>query len=1045
MAQLAFGAIGAAAGFFVGGPVGASIGWSIGAAAGGALFPPKGPHSEGPRITDLRSQVSTYGAPIPIPYGTMAYPGCTIWAADLIEQRIDTEVGGKGGPTATQTDYSYFANFAQSICEGPVVSLLRIWVNGKCFYDVRDESNVEAIVASQNFAQYFTFYNGASDQEPDPTMEAALGVGNVPGYRFRSIIVFNMVPLALFGNFPIGALNIQYEVAHVGEEVTGLRELAAADPVQALGIFPVNATSGVIRNQTLAGTYIYDFDGNFIAAESPTDEESGWPLMVDATAPGSIHVVVRLHDGSIVWADEINNLISLGITRCYAEAGGIDGAVYDLIPFLDPADCFQGIIPCADLRHVMVFTGATSGNADTYYLFRWDGAPVGWTQIQTGAAPDEVAFGAIGSASQGYEVGGILESNLRWIWGVSGIGADALVAIWYVEDDGDIVFVEQLVSNVTGSISHENAICWADGGLCWATFGDGYFYRLFTRNPGNSGDAEDLADIVEDLCLRVGLESYDIDVTDLIGVEVDGFAVSGITASRAAIQHLQRAYWFDAAEIDGQLTFIRRGGASVAEIPSDDLGANDGRSDSSELVQSERTEEDQIPTLVNVAYQAAAADYQPGVQTAQKDATVGDHPTNIELPLSLTDLKAKEIADVLLYDEWMRRNARRFRTTREYAYLTPTDVVTVEDDEATYTVRIEEVRASHGLLEFGCVDEDSAVYEPNSEAGSVEVPNPLTLVGATQLVLLDIPILLTPDEGPGLYAAARGYTGSSWPGARLYMSIDGGGNYSSVGAFSQEAVIGSCVEPLGDWTGGNYIDSINKLRVVLKSGASLQSATVEQLLTGANICAVGSEADGWELVQFKTAELISGTTWEISGLLRGRLGTEWRMDSHDDGESFVLLEQGKIIRVGADLASMGVSRIYKAVTNGALLPFTSGKSFTNAMVCLECYSPVNANATGFGGDIVITWDRRGRLDNGWLDNIDVPLSEATEAYEIDILSDDSPPAVLRTLTSTTDSVTYTAAQQVTDFGSPVPSQILVRIYQMSASVGRGYPLEATLS
>ncbi|EDX78910.1 hypothetical protein BBAL3_67 [Brevundimonas sp. BAL3] len=51
--------------------------------------------------------------------------------------------------------------------------------------------------------------------------------------------------------------------------------------------------------------------------------------------------------------------------------------------------------------------------------------------------------------------------------------------------------------------------------------------------------------------------------------------------------------------------------------------------------------------------------------------------------------------------------------------------------------------------------------------------------------------------------------------------------------------------------------------------------------------------------------------------------------------------------------------------------------------------------------------------------------------------------VVRTLSVTTPTAIYTAAQQTADFGAPQAS-IAVRIYQMSATVGRGRAALATL-
>ena len=69
----------------------------------------------------------------------------------------------------------------------------------------------------------------------------------------------------------------------------------------------------------------------------------------------------------------------------------------------------------------------------------------------------------------------------------------------------------------------------------------------------------------------------------------------------------------------------------------------------------------------------------------------------------------------------------------------------------------------------------------------------------------------------------------------------------------------------------------------------------------------------------------------------------------------------------------------------------------------------------------------------------MPLGEAEERYEVDILDGAT---VKRTLTATTPAATYTAAQQTADFGAPQPS-VSLRIYQLSATRGRGTPREAT--
>ncbi len=89
--------------------------------------------------------------------------------------------------------------------------------------------------------------------------------------------------------------------------------------------------------------------------------------------------------------------------------------------------------------------------------------------------------------------------------------------------------------------------------------------------------------------------------------------------------------------------------------------------------------------------------------------------------------------------------------------------------------------------------------------------------------------------------------------------------------------------------------------------------------------------------------------------------------------------------------------------------------------------------------IALSFTRRTRLDGDNWDPLDVPLGEAFERYEIDILRGGVP---CRTLTSDTAGVVYPAAQELADFGTP-QSSLAVRIAQLSALVGRGF--EAAVS
>lgn len=192
MAALVLSVAGAAVGSLFG-PAGAIAGRIAGALVGNALdqslFGGGARKVEGPRLADLDVMASTEGAPIPRIYGRARLAGQVIWATQL-DEVISTEessAGGKGfgGPTTTTTTYTYFANFAVGLCEGPIGRVARIWADGKPL----DLSGLNVRV-----------YRGDEDQAPDGLIVAKEGAGNAPAYRGVAYVVFERLPLADFGN-----------------------------------------------------------------------------------------------------------------------------------------------------------------------------------------------------------------------------------------------------------------------------------------------------------------------------------------------------------------------------------------------------------------------------------------------------------------------------------------------------------------------------------------------------------------------------------------------------------------------------------------------------------------------------------------------------------------------------------------------------------------------------------------------------------------------------------------------------------------------------
>jgi hypothetical protein len=72
------------------------------------------------------------------------------------------------------------------------------------------------------------------------------------------------------------------------------------------------------------------------------------------------------------------------------------------------------------------------------------------------------------------------------------------------------------------------------------------------------------------------------------------------------------------------------------------------------------------------------------------------------------------------------------------------------------------------------------------------------------------------------------------------------------------------------------------------------------------------------------------------------------------------------------------------------------------------------------------------------------LAEASESYQIDVYADGTYATVKRTITASAPSCVYTSIDQVSDFGAN-QATLYLKLTQISATVGRGYPLTTSIT
>jgi hypothetical protein len=180
MATMILSSVGSALFGPVGGFLGALAGQAIDTRIEGALTPTRRTPS---RLDSLSVQTVRDGAPMARVWGKVKLAGHVIWADRFKETVSKTRVGGKAGPKVESRSYSL--SFAIGLCEGPISGIGRVWANGTLL----DMAGVT-----------HRLLTGSADQEPDPLLEAVLGLNTAPGWRDMAVLVFEDLPLADFGD-----------------------------------------------------------------------------------------------------------------------------------------------------------------------------------------------------------------------------------------------------------------------------------------------------------------------------------------------------------------------------------------------------------------------------------------------------------------------------------------------------------------------------------------------------------------------------------------------------------------------------------------------------------------------------------------------------------------------------------------------------------------------------------------------------------------------------------------------------------------------------
>jgi Putative phage tail protein len=379
-----------------------------------------------------------------------------------------------------------------------------------------------------------------------------------------------------------------------------------------------------------------------------------------------------------------------------------------------------------------------------------------------------------------------------------------------------------------------------------------------------------------------------------------------------------------------------------------------------------------LPGALALRHYEPARDFQTGVQRSER-ADAGRVATQIDFPVSLDANGARRLADLQLLqihksrDHWSGHAVFSSEMPRAGDWFADPG-----GDGRWQITEIEHLSGASRISAQRSVDADPA-RSYLADAGRSLV-SPDVLAGTTNLVLMDLPALEPTDPGQPIIAIAAAGSSAFWRSASLSLQTDNG--LLEIGPTAAPAIIGNVTGILPAHS-AFFLDMHNQLEVqLLHHGFEIPTGNGNPLQSGASLCWVGGE-----LIRIGRAEYLGGDRYRLSALQRGCFGTEGHISGHLAGENLVVLDGDSVRILDGTRAILGASLTIEALGIGDLVPAAATIAVQgNAIRPLV---PVHGKSEWReNGDLHVGWIRRARIDPGWHDYVDVPLTDGEGQYSL---------------------------------------------------------------
>lgn len=554
-------------------------------------------------------------------------------------------------------------------------------------------------------------------------------------------------------------------------------------------------------------------------------------------------------------------------------------------------------------------------------------------------------------------------------------------------------------ANNPGSSEYDGRMVPADGIGLWAwdarpfpafparndVWGDSENWRLGHWLNGRVGLAL-LPDVVADVCGRAGAAC---DVSGLTGI-VSGYRFDGPASARSVLEPLILVHGIDATERDGQIVFRMRG-AEAFEIDAGRL-VEEG----APAVQLIRAGMEGTGLRVRLRHIDTEADHEPGLVVSAGSADADT--TDVAAPLAMDRGQGQRLADELAQQIVAQREQARFAMATDGVAIEAGDVACLGDE----SWRVVEV-SDGNVVRFEAVRAGSRRALALTPASPIAPPAPASPI-EPDVVVVDAPPL--PGKEDDLRPIGFAFA-DPWTGPVTFSAGADATELTARGQVVRPCAMGRLATELPPHGSGRWHEA--SVWVTLPS-AALSSRSESAVLNGANAALVETTA-GWELIQYRDAELVEEETYKLTGLLRGQQGSEPAVSASAAIDSRIVFLTGAELRLNIAEWERGLDlewRVWRESFDG---PGVWNAVQSHDGSAGRMWSPAHLKAEWSEADLAVSWIRRARK-GGDVWGPGEPPHEVAEAYRIRVLEGGD---VRRTREVSESAFAYPAADQAADF------------------------------